>query len=83
MVCCREGQVEVFPVGGEIGVDSDCVTGFGTEVVEELSDTLGAGDGIGAEGVDNPDLAEGDGCGDCGAVFVAGDEFHVLDSSAL
>ena len=78
-----EGEVEEFTVGGEIGVDCYCVACFWAEVVEEFSDTLGTGDGVGAEWINDPYLTKGDGSSDRCAVFVAGDELHVLDSASL
>jgi hypothetical protein len=36
-----------------------------------------------AEGVDDPDLAEGDGCGEGCGLGVAGDELDVLDAASL
>lgn len=56
MVSSCEGQVEETAVLGDVGVDRHGVAGFGTEVVEELSDA-GLPVLVLTLRVDNPDLA--------------------------
>lgn len=77
-----QGEVGKAAVLGEIGVDGDGVAGLLAEVVEELDGALLAVL-VGAEGVDDPDLAEVDGGGDGGGLLVAGDELDVLDTTTV
>jgi len=67
---------------GKFLLDCNHVLGGGTQVVEEFRYTLLPG-AVVAEGVDDPDLAEGNGCGESGGFAVARDELDVLDTTSL
>ena len=72
----------MFGEGKGDSLDCNYVLGFGTEIVQKLCYTLLAAAVI-PEGVDDPDLAQGDCCGDSSGFRVAGDEFDVLDTASL
>ena len=72
----------MFREGKGDSLDCNYVLGFGTEVVQKLCYTLLAASVV-AKGVDDPDLAQGDCCGDSSGFRVAGDEFDVLDTASL
>jgi hypothetical protein len=63
-------------------LDCNHVRGGRTQVVEEFCDTLLPG-AVVAEGVDDPDLAQGDGGCESGGFAVAWDELDVLDTASL
>lgn len=63
-------------------LDGDGIPSGGSEIVEQLRNALFT-ICIGAEGVDNPDLAEVDCCCEGGRLGVPGDELHVLDAATL
>jgi hypothetical protein len=64
MVALCDCEVGELAVVADVRVDGDVVLGLGAQIPEELGDTLVAV-GVGAEGVDDPNLAEGDSAGAC------------------
>lgn len=66
----------------DVRIDSNGVAGVGTEIVEEFSDA-GVPVCVGFVRVDDPDLAQMDGCCEGSVIGVSGDELHVLDSAAV
>jgi hypothetical protein len=63
-------------------LDCNHVRGGGTQVVEEFCYTLLPGTVV-AEGVDDPDLAQGNGGCESGGFVVARDELDILDTASL
>lgn len=63
-------------------LDGRGVAGLGTQVEQQLSNTLLAVSVL-AQGVDDPDLAEMDSSGEGRTLGVAGDELNILDAAAL
>ena len=63
-------------------LDCNYIRGGGTQVVEEFRYTLLPG-AVVAEGVDDPDLSQGNSCCESGGFAVARDELDVLDTTSL
>lgn len=82
VVADGEREVGEFAVVGDVRVDGEVVAGAGTEVEEELGNTLLALRVL-AERVDDPDLAGADGGGESSGLGVTWDEFDVLDTLAV
>lgn len=64
VVALGNGEVCELSVVGNVRVDGNVVLGFGAQVPEELGNALVSG-GVGAEGIDDPDLAKSNGTGIC------------------
>lgn len=63
-------------------LDGGRVARFGAKVIEELCHAL-LPLGVLFERVNDPDLAEVDGCRQCSSIGIARNEFDILDSPAL
>ena len=82
MVSISEGEVSKLAIVGDVGVDGDIILSLWTEVDQKFSDALLAG-GVCAEGVDDPDFAGCDGCGESCGLGVTWDELDVLDTATV